>query len=412
MVDTAHHRYRPQGCYPQIGKMSMKDGSIVLVHGTGVRMSGYKESLALAERTAKQAGIGAKFVSCAWGNALGIDFPGLSLPPDARTEEREQERESEDFARWSWLVADPMCELEKLTIRDPAGAVPAPPPGVDPAWLVEWNRISAYQPSEGMLVLLDRAGLDTIDWRKAWHAVTASDLIAQTAFEHSAHELVEAAQALSRAVVAQMLRDVQDRGEAPPSRGLRDRMVTQLNTDWEVVVLAPSDFFVRGLKRLATGLLKRHRDGLTEAIVPFIGDILLYQSRGGKIRQFIADEVRKAPEPVTVVAHSLGGIACVDLFAMPGAPKVERLVTFGSQSPLFYEIGALESLDSTQPLPATFPCWLNIYDRNDMLSYVAKRLFEGVQEFESASGKPFPDSHSDYFGNDAVWGAIKRFMQP
>lgn len=390
----------------------MQDGSIVLVHGTGVRMSGYKESLALAERTAQRAGIETKFVSCAWGNALGIDFQGLSLPPDADTEKLDQKGMREDFARWSWLIADPMCEMEKLTIRDPAGAEPLPPPGVDPAWLVEWNRIAGYQPSEGMLILLERAGLDIHAWRNAWHSVTAADLLAQTAFEHSAHELAEAAQALSRAVVAQMLRGLQDIGEPTPSRGLRDRMVTQLNTDWKVVVLAPTDFFIRGLKRLATGLLKRYRASLTDSIVPFIGDILLYQSRGGKIREFISDTVLNAPKPVTVVAHSLGGIACVDLFAMPGALKIERLVTFGSQSPLFHEIGALDSLELNQPLPSTFPRWLNIYDRNDMLSYVAGRLFKGVEEFESESGKPFPDSHSDYFGNDAVWAEIKRFMQP
>ena len=394
-----------------IGEMSMRDGSIVLVHGTGVRMSGYRESFALAERTAKHAGISAKFVSCAWGNSLGIDFRGLSLPPDIQTEEREQEREREDFARWSWLIADPKCELEKLTIRDPASSMPAPAPGYDPAWLVEWNRIAAYRPSSGMQVLLERAGLGATAWSRAWHTVTFADPIAQAAFEHSAHELVEAAQALSRAVVAQLLRDLGDSGEPTPSRSLRDRMVAQLNTDWEVVVLAPTDFFVRGLKRLATGVLKRYRGDLTEVIVPFIGDILLYQARGAEIREFVAGAIRNSSAPVTVVAHSLGGIACVDLFAMPGAPKINHLVTFGSQSPLFHEIGALQSLGANQPLPATFPQWLNVYDRNDMLSYVAGRLFKGVKEFESASGKPFPDSHSDYFGNDAVWGEIQRFMQ-
>lgn len=203
----------------------MQDGSIVLVHGTGVRMSGYKESLALSERIAKQAGIDTKFVSCAWGNALGIDFRGLSLPPDAVTDKLEQEREREDFARWSWLIADPMCELEKLTIREPAGAVPVPPPGIDPEWLVEWNRIAAYQPSEGILVLLERAGIGIHAWQSAWDSVSNTDPLAQTAFERSAHELAEVAQALSRAVVAYMLRELQDRGEPTPSRGLRDRMV-------------------------------------------------------------------------------------------------------------------------------------------------------------------------------------------
>jgi hypothetical protein len=95
---------------------------------------------------------------------------------------------------------------------------------------------------------------------------------------------------------------------------------------------------------------------------------------------------------------------------MPGAPRVERLVTVGSQSPLLYEIGALASLKPGQPLPQDFPPWLNIFDRNDMLSYVASRLFPLAKDFEVESGQPFPDAHSAYFANEQAWAEIGRFI--
>lgn len=385
-------------------------------------MRSYQDSFELAKRTAAAVddgkGMGAKFVTCAWGNPLGIDFGGLSLPADPQGDEWRREREREDFARWAWLVADPLCELEKLTIRDPSAAAAEPPPGVDPDWLVEWNRITAYRPSAEMALLLARTGIDDAAWDRAWHAVMAADPIAKTAFEHSPGELSEAAQALGRAVVARLHRELADAGLPVPARGPRDRMVIQLHTDWQVLTLAPDNFFVKGLKRLATGLLKRYRAGVSDAIAPFIGDILLYQSHGEQIRDYIARVIGAAPAPVTVVAHSLGGIACVDLLAMPGAPGVHRLVTVGSQAPLLYEIGALTSLRTGQTLPAHFPRWLNVFDRADMLSYVASPLFgspdapERVHDLEIDSGKPFPDAHSAYFGDDEVWSAVHRFMQP
>jgi hypothetical protein len=49
-----------------------------------------------------------------------------------------------------------------------------------------------------------------------------------------------------------------------------------------------------------------------------------------------------AEPSVTVVAHSLGEIACVDLLASSEAHGVERLVTLGSQSPFLYQIDALK----------------------------------------------------------------------
>jgi pimeloyl-ACP methyl ester carboxylesterase len=189
-------------------------------------------------------------------------------------------------------------------------------------------------------------------------------------------------------------------------------MRDHLMSDWNQQVYARSSFLVNLFKRAATRSLRKHRDGLSGGAALPVGDILLYQARGSEVREFIRDKIQKAAPPVTVVAHSLGGIACVDLLALPNPPGVHRLVTAGSQSPLLYEIGALFSLKPPAPLPQGFPPWLNFYDRNDFLSYVAERLWGkcAVNDFEIESGDPFPDSHSAYFANQVVWNKIRKFI--
>ena len=162
-------------------------------------------------------------------------------------------------------------------------------------------------------------------------------------------------------------------------------------------------------KRATTRVLRRHRNQFTDSAALPIGDILLYQSRGDAVREFVRQKVTKSKPPVMLVAHSLGGIACFDLLALPNPPAVAALVTVGSQPALLYEIGALVSLKPPQPLPAGFPPWLNIYDRNDFLSYVTKRLFPTADDLEVNSGQAFPESHGAYFANDEVWRAIRNF---
>jgi hypothetical protein len=61
-------------------------GTIVFVHGTGVRLKGFSRSFADAKKIAAAAGVTEDFVECAWGDPLGVDFPTRSLPdpPTAR----------------------------------------------------------------------------------------------------------------------------------------------------------------------------------------------------------------------------------------------------------------------------------------------------------------------------------------
>jgi hypothetical protein len=163
------------------------------------------------------------------------------------------------------------------------------------------------------------------------------------------------------------------------------------------------------LKGFGNQHLQRQRGALTDAAYPFSGDILYYQAKGKTIRDFIQEQVENVEPPVVLMAHSLGGIACVDLLVEKNLPQVQLLVTVGSQAPFLYEIDALHSLSYGDSLPNHFPKWLNIYDLRDVLSYVGDRqgLFPGkIKDVKVDNQQPFPESHGAYWYNSATWDAI------
>jgi hypothetical protein len=385
----------------------MSDGTIIFVHGTGVRLTSFDGASQNAADRAAASGIRKQFVPCAWGDALGAQFSGLSLPdppPNQKLKEDEQ-----DFAEWTWLFDDPLFELYTLTIRDTSSQPRTiPKPGQKPKWLELWEKIALYEPSEELRLLLEKNGYERL-WSEAWSRIVRVSPIPKQAFEMSANELPDAVHALARALVAQIHVLAAEEGIPCPSRTLRDALVRRMTLDWRQQVYGLGTFFANIVKRSATRALRRHRSGLSSAAALPIGDILLYQSRGADIRKFIRYKIEHAEPPVSLVAHSLGGIACFDLLALPDPPSVAHLVTAGSQSPLFYELGALHSLKLPEQ-PANFPPWLNLFDRNDFLSYVAHRLFPSAQDVEIESGQPFPDSHSAYFSNAVVWTTIGKFI--
>ena len=89
------------------------------------------------------------------------------------------------------------------------------------------------------------------------------------------------------------------------------------------------------------------------------------------------------------------------------------LVTVGSQAPYLYEIGALSSRLPHEGLVAGFPPWLNVYDPDDLLSFMAAPMFPAparVTDVQVKSGQPFPISHGAYWTQPAVWQAYKEFV--
>jgi hypothetical protein len=387
------------------GNPQVVKGTLLFVHGTGVRFREYRRTFGTAQKRAALAGIEENFVECAWGDPLGVVYNGLSLPEPPS--ERQLRDEEEDFLQWEWLFDGPLLELNNLTIPDPQQLSDPPAPGQKAEWETLWDKVSAYKPTHDLELLLKRGALDQF-WAEAWDLVTSPD-VTTVAFERSARELPEACRALARAVVAQLHVLTVNNGCPGPDRTLRGQIVDRLMSDWKQEVYAPSDALMKFFTRAVTRVMRHHRNELTDSAALPIGDILLYQSRGSEVREYIRTKIANAERPVTVVAHSLGGIACFDLLALPNPPVVDRLVTVGSQVSLLYEIGALFSLKWPQQLPDEFPPWLNIFDRNDFLSYVVNRLFPGVREVEVYSGQGFPESHSAYFVNDQVWASIRDF---
>jgi len=389
----------------------MSNGSIVFVHGTGVRLRSFEPTYQRAVQQARASGLWKEWIRCVWGDPLGVEFRGRSIPPEPDAERLRAKEQ--DFAEWNWLFDDPLFELYTLTIRDTptirdADSEEVAAPGQDPAWKALWNKIRTYQASEDLQLLLERNGYERL-WSRAWSNIVEASPILREAFESSAHELHDVSRALARALVAEIHVLAEESGIPCPTRLERNAIVDRLLLDWHQSILGVGVFLTNMVQRAATRALRRHRRNLSDNIALPLGDILLYQSHGDRIRDFIRKKIEAAPKPVTVVAHSLGGIACFDLLALPDPPAVSHLVTAGSQAPLLYELGALVSW-KPPGLPAHFPAWLNLYDRNDFLSYVAEPLFPFAKDVEVESGQPFPESHSAYFANPIVWKEIQKFV--
>jgi hypothetical protein len=362
----------------------LSDGSILFVHGTGVRLRSFLTTYQTAASTAAACGLKQTFIPCAWGDPIGIEFEGRSLPDPPTTEQLR--RQEEEFVHWSWLLDDPLFELSTLTVRDRSHPADGGPPGQQPAWERLWRTIRRYTPSDELGLLLERGGLADL-WAVAWSETVDRSDISRQAFEASARELPEACRALARSVIAQLHIAATAQGRPGPSATLRGKLLDRLLTDWNQQVLGLSDFFFNLVKRAGTRFVRTRRNDFNQAAAFPIGDVLLYQSHGQAIRDFIRRKIEGAKAPITVVAHSLGGIACVDLLACEQRPPVDHVVTLGSQSPFLYEIGALRALDPGKALPDHFPPWLNVFDRNDFLSFFAGGCF-----LASRTRRSFPDS--------------------
>jgi pimeloyl-ACP methyl ester carboxylesterase len=166
-------------------------------------------------------------------------------------------------------------------------------------------------------------------------------------------------------------------------------------------------------QNLATWHVRRKRGALTDSTYPATGDILLYQSRGARIRDFIRARIDElADQEVIVLAHSLGGIASFELLVEERPANVTHLITFGSQAPFLYEIGALSTLEPGAVLPTHFPAWSNFYDLNDPLSYIGGGLFPGrVTDYPVESGESFPASHSAYLHARPFWQQLSALLR-
>lgn len=412
----------------------------VFVHGTGVRKDRHDALFARVSDRLSARFPGADVTSCFWGERHGAspEAGRLSIPGGARTRGATDDLSAAappdvDVAGWALLLMDPLCEL-----RIPAetgwgtggdGADDYAMPGVLSAGAGVLGQLAdirvgppeAGEPDE-LTALLRETNLydrfpDALE--DVLRSEEAAGAAGSAVGEPAAREL---AVALARAVVAAALAEAGPEAECLGSE--RDRLVELVTGRLGGEARVPGGRAAAVLGKLAMRVttqpyLNARRGALTGRATPFIGDILRYQSRGAalrdELRAHITDGAHGHQGPTVLIGHSLGGIALVDLFALSAAageellPGPHLLVTVGSQAPFLYEIGALTSVGSGEGLPPGFPPWLNIYDRQDLLSFLAEPVFPGdprVTDHEVGSGQPFPPSHSAYWKQDAVYDRI------
>jgi hypothetical protein len=389
--------------------------TVLFVHGTGVRQPGYEETFLLIEQKLQAERPDLKVERCLWGDFLGtkLNAQGASIPLyDATLALDEGEEEDYEVVLWEQLYCDPLYELRVLSLK-PVDESVSSPFGEQPGDELH-TRVESLSSSPELQAKLEEAGIaDVFD--EAREVVIRSDPYTET-LQKASEELGECREAVARAIVAQAMFNCEQQEKYPPvltDAQLRDEVVKILTLVLGEAELGIGDWVVKPLSQLAqpigTFYVKRRRGVITSSVSPTPCDILLYQGRGDRIRTFIREKIEQAEPPVVLLAHSLGGIACVDLLVKEESLKerVKLLVTAGSQAPFLYEINALYSLEYGEPLPDYFPSWLNIYDLRDFLSYIGANVFpDKVQDVLVDSKQPFPRSHGAYWTNEAVWKAI------
>lgn len=392
--------------------------TVLFVHGTGVREDGYKASLEVVRKQLKEHAPGVGVAECRWGEHVGarLSRDGASIPTYGESRGIGATQSDELQALWNLLLQDPSFELGLLSSA--AGKPPGGP-----------NAPNAAKPSKELtdaflalgkskdlkqalvplgLTKLVPAAMKMVQASPGFKLAGASPLAGQPPHRD----------ALARALVASLARLALDIGAPVPDAAGRDELVKTVQN-----LIAPD---TRGLfsfvtapfkglaESIATWQIRRKRTSLTDATYPAAGDILVYQARGESIRQFIRGELDKLKDDsVFILAHSLGGIASFETLIEQRPLQVKGLVTFGSQVPFFYEIGALRTLPGAdEKLPLDFPSWINFYDLNDPLSYVGEGIFgqDRMSDHKVVSGESFPASHSAYLHSRAFWQHVSSFI--
>ncbi len=399
---------------------------VLFVHGTGTREKRSKEIIAQTEKGLKKQGLKFEVVGCFWGDEVGasLNFNGLaSLPSDNNTRSiGGGEGTDFDILLWEHLYLDPLYEL-KIIARTQPVASSGVSKDLEPYEVVE-ERIKSQPLTPAVLALLSENELEEIFEevrRKVTNSTEYKKAIKTIKDEAAAEEYYPV---IARSIVAELIQIQSERAADTLliyDATLRDELVKELENQFN------EDTYSRGIGKLAkdiagwvtlgvpTMALENGRENFMMKLYPFIGDILVYQGYGEKIREVIRKNILECGDEVIVLAHSLGGIACVDLLIKEKLPQVKLLVTVGSQAPFFYEIGALQNLSKAGELSYKLdklPKWLNIYDKYDFLSFVGEGIFgEKVLDERVNNRQPFPLSHGAYFSNKETWQKFKKGME-
>jgi hypothetical protein len=172
------------------------------------------------------------------------------------------------------------------------------------------------------------------------------------------------------------------------------------------------------------------RAGISENIVPYLGDLLVYQGMRDQfhrtVRSCIPDGHGTIDRPLKAIGHSLGGVMLFDVAVSTSGSAIwlSHLVTLGSQASFFHlqhrrSDSVREFAGAPVSLPPMIKAWTNVLDDDDWLSFAVEpifRLSDGrhprdcwVDNTAGAYSDLFTlAAHSLYWGNPAVHAIIRE----
>jgi hypothetical protein len=163
------------------------------------------------------------------------------------------------------------------------------------------------------------------------------------------------------------------------------------------------------------------RKPLNNLVTLFAGDVFVYlMTRGdsahpGRIPSIVIKTLDKAratapDEPMVVLTHSMGGQIIYDLVThfLPAKAggRIDFWAATASQVGLFEEeklfLASKSEYSAASKSKAPFPDrkylggWWNVWDSNDVISYTADPVFDGVDDESYSSGVSFVQAHGEY----------------
>ncbi len=177
---------------------------------------------------------------------------------------------------------------------------------------------------------------------------------------------------------------------------------------------------------IVSGILgKVKREKINSSLTRFTGDAFVYfNSRGdkqfpGKIINAVINDLEKAfikksdSDKLIVIAHSFGGEIIYDIltYYRPDI-EIDYLVTVGSQVGLFEEMKLFKNSDigikhksnvAKVTKPVNIKKWINVFDHNDVVSYLTEPIFSDVIDFEYDTGYGTLSAHGGYFSRPSFY---------
>lgn len=179
------------------------------------------------------------------------------------------------------------------------------------------------------------------------------------------------------------------------------------------------------------------RASLAVPISATLGDIMSYQRKPDCIQDTLRTALAQfAPgygseaQPISVIAHSLGGVVAFDAAVKPVSEAkrlwIKSFVTFGSQAAFFHIVDprvpqlAAYRRDMPVKLPPSIEHWTNLWDPMDLLAFTAGTVFHlangstpvdiSVQDCASELVAEKGWLHSIYWESDELANALRTAL--